>query len=131
MQTKQVIRQCPVYLSFLMGYMMSCNRVPNREILNFIPGTYVRSIDHEFATGKDTLIITPLEGAMYQIVKRSGFRRIHNGKELPYEHKKETWSGQYDVKTGYIQELQNGKVISFNLDKDQLLLGGVTYNKVR
>ena len=68
---------------------------------------------------------------MYKIEKRSGFQRIQNGKKLPYEHKAKTWTGQYDVKTGAIQELQNGKVISFNLDKDQLLLGGVTYNKVK
>jgi hypothetical protein len=94
-----------------------------------ISGIYVRSIQHEFATGADTLIVTPLEGQMYQIVKRSGFQRIRDGKKLPYEHKVENRTGRYDAKSGVIQELQKGKVISFAPGENKLFLGGVPYKK--
>jgi len=97
---------------------------------DFIPGMYIRFIEHEYATGSDTLIIRHLQDNMYEIAKRSGVVPIRNGKPLPFKHNKEIWTGIYDEKDGVLREQQKGKIISFIPNENKLLVGASAYQKV-
>lgn len=116
-----------LYIGVFISWMMSCSRGADDELRAFIPGTYVREIDHAFAVGMDTLIIIRLEAGMYRIEKRSGLRRLYGGKKRPFESRKERWLGKYEEKTGMIQVLKNGKLLFFDQDKNRLLPGSLEY----
>ncbi|MBZ4187619.1 hypothetical protein [Niabella beijingensis] len=119
------------YLGVLVGYMMSCNRVPNPEILEFIPGVYVHSDNLDSATGNDTLFVTFQENNRYAVVKRTGFRRAKGNVKTRKLFKVERWTGIYDVRTGMLNLSENGKVITFLLNEKKLLLGQTPYLKIR
>jgi hypothetical protein len=114
----------------LVVLMVSCKAGKSDNVLVFIPGMYVKPINHEFAHGSDTLIIRPLEGSTYEITKRSAFQRIRNGKILPLERTSETWIGIYDANDQVIHEQRKGKLLSFVPKENKLLVGATAYQKV-
>lgn len=97
---------------------------------DFIPGLYVRAIHQEYATGSDTVLIKHLDGNHYSLIKKAGFRRIHDGKALPYERAEEQWDGVWDAKAGVLYEQRRGKVLSFDAANGRLFIGGSEYHKV-
>lgn len=97
-----------------------------------ISGTYVRTIDHEYALGNDTLFIKVINATTYQVEKRSSFQRIVKVKDkVPaLETQKRTWMAMYDKDHKLLREPNQGKVIVFSEDKDLLLMGNMKYKKV-
>ena len=91
---------------------------------------YVRIIDHEFAKGSDTLVITLINNNTYQIVKRSGFSRIRNGKQQPLEQQTENWTGIYNEKEQELRESGKGKVITPLPKENKLLVEASLYVKI-
>ncbi len=112
-------------------WLLSCTQAPELAVSEFIPGTYVRAFEHEFAKGADTLIVQTSDQLHYQIVKRTGFQRIKNGRFLALENRQEKWSGVYDAATQMIRESQHGKVLHFNPAEKTLYLGASAYHKVK
>ncbi|HMR81977.1 MAG TPA: hypothetical protein PKE30_02560 [Niabella sp.] len=131
MQITQSINQCPVYLYFLVSFMMSCNRISGDKLMDFIPGVYERRINHEYSKGLDRLIIKQQHGNVYKIEKRSAIVRIRRGIELPVEYDTTAWTGIYDSKDHVIYEQRRGKVISFKPKENKLLVGASVYRKVK
>jgi len=52
-------RQHFLFLAIL--FIVSCTFLMKDNMRSFIPGMYVRAINHDFAKGSDTLIITLLK----------------------------------------------------------------------
>lgn len=122
---------CPVYASLLVSYMMSCNRISNDRVVDFIPGVYERRINNEYSKGSDQLIVTQQQGNVYTIEKRSAIVRIQDGVKLPVKYDTAIWTGIYDSKDQVIYEQRKGKVISFKPKENKLLVGASVYRKVR
>ena len=97
---------------------------------DFIPGTYVRTFQTEFAVGSDTLLLKHHDGATYTIVKRSGFSRVKNGRLLPKETRQEQWTGTYRADEGVLEELKGGKLMRFDAREKKLFLGASEYIKI-
>lgn len=131
MQVKQTLKMCPVYASFLVSYMMSCNRISNDRVVDFIPGVYERRINNEYSKGSDRLIVKQQHGNVYTIEKRSAIVRIRDGVKLPVKYDTATWTGIYDSKDQVIYEQRKGKVISFKPKENKLLVGASVYRKVK
>lgn len=119
---KNIIVLCLLFLS--------CKSLFKRNTQDFIPGMYIRVIDHEFAQGGDTLVITRIKDSIYQIVKRSGFARILNGRQQPFELHTEIWLGIYDERAQLIHESRKGKLLIPLPKENKLLVGTSLYEKI-
>lgn len=117
-------------LCILISYMMSCNRISNDTVMDFIPGTYERTINNEYSKGQDRLIVKQQHGNVYMIEKRSAIVRIRDGRELPVKYDTAVWTGIYDSKDQVIYEQRKGKIISFKPKENKLLVGASVYRKV-
>ncbi|MCH5597938.1 hypothetical protein [Niabella ginsengisoli] len=111
-----------VYWALLIIGIISCGAGQERAA-----GTFTRSIDHEFATGTDTLIIKPVNEKVYKIEKRSTYHRILNGQLKPPESHKQTWTGIMDEKAQLIKVENNGKILLFSDDQQRVMLGALEY----
>lgn len=98
----------------------------------YIPGVYARKVVNEFSIGNDTLVIARLsrQGNSYQIVQRSSYRRIQNGKPQKIESKVENWTAVYNEQEKLLHETKKGKLISFNPEQGALMVGSSEYKKV-
>ncbi len=113
------------FLLVMVTTILSCsNKSENIE------GTYVRTIDHEFAIGGDTIFINLINDKTYLIEKRSRFRRILKKKLQPSESSSQKWVGTYDDKDQFIRVELSGKTIAFSEEKKTLLLGTSEYRRL-
>lgn len=108
----------------------ACGRVLKKDVREFIEGSYVRDFKNEFAVGVDSVVLMAQGEDNYLILKYSRFSRIKNGEFLPDEMKLEKMFGIYDNGKKVIYEQQKGKVLSFNPEKEQMLIGASEYRKV-
>ena len=110
---------------------VSCRYASGNKDLEEIPGIYVRSINHEFATGSDTLIVEllDLQTGTFTIIKRSGFVQYLNGKTVERKHNSEKFTVLYDEPTGTLNDNHKMKNFTPIPDKGLLLSGGITYKK--
>lgn len=120
----QIVKNIIVVI-VLSALMISCKQDAER-----ITGVYVRSIDHEFAIGQDTLIIKSVHAPTHQIEKRSRYQRILKGKLQAAESHRTKWTGIYDKVNHLIRENVQGKVLVLSEDGKTLLLGALEYRKI-
>jgi len=117
-------------LFLFMGAMLFSCRLISGKSSDEISGMYVRTIHQRYATGGDTLILTALSGGVYQVIKRSGYRRVKRGEKGDYEFAVQHWTGVYDKNEGVIRESKRGKVLVPLPKENKLLLSSVMYEKV-
>jgi hypothetical protein len=115
-------------LLVLLLFSMACQQ---KKTLNFIPGVYVNHSKGSYSVADDTLVIHLLEGSKYEILRRTGFNRVVDGKAGKREYETETWNGVYDAGTGVVNESRYGKVLSFFPDSGLLRVGNRTYKKIK
>lgn len=123
---------CLCFIAFV-----SCNGLETEnstnKILSFIPGTYARSFEGEFAIGNDTLIIAQpnVNNNYYTIAHNSSYQKIREKQLQPLEHKSENWIAVFNEKNKMLEEQQKGKLISFLPKENALLLGSSKYHKIK
>lgn len=109
--------------------LFSCNR--NGMSKNNLSGIYVRSFSNEYAVGVDTLRLNFVMNTSYRITKSSAYKRtidgkLHKDKEYHVEH----WLGIFDKQNNVLNIQPSGKVLSVDLDKQEILLGNNVYKRV-
>lgn len=102
----------------------------NDRTRSFIPGTYVNHAEGEYSTANDTLIIETSESNNFQISRKTGFKRIRNGKVRKQEYETERWNAIYDEGTKTLTETNRGKLITFYPDANKLIVGKREYQKI-
>lgn len=119
-------------LLFLIIVFASCKIFSKNSDLDTIPGMYVRAINHEFATGSDTLVVALLDmqTGTFTIVKKSGFVQYLNGKPLGRQYKSEKYTVVYDELTGTLNDNHKMKTFTALPQKDLLLSGSTAYKRV-
>lgn len=111
--------------------MAACASRSEQGLRAFIPGVYVHEIDHEFATGYDTLVIRHVQDNSYEITRRSTFQPIRNGRKLVPVHSREQLNGLFDECNQVIREQRKGKLLRFSPKTNKLFLGYSEYRKVK
>ena len=113
--------------------LLACESSKSDEIRAFIPGIYARFSDHEMRREYDTIRINVVSeaGNSYTLIRSSSFQRKLDGKEFPWEYKKEEWAAVYDENKRVLNETRKGKVLSFVPAKNILLVGTTEYKKLK
>jgi hypothetical protein len=123
MKMKRIILTSIIFFGLLVG----CKE---DEVLNFIPGTYVRSVKNEFSVGRDTLVIIKESRNFFSIIHHGIYRRIYHGKISTVRSFSQKWSASYDEDKKILVETRKGKIFSFNTSGNSLFLGTSRYNKI-
>jgi len=119
-------------LFLLLGVVVLWSCKGSKDLQSFIPGTYVDYAKGEYSESSDTLIIgdfNKVKGS-YPIVRRTGFRRLENGKPGHLEYDVERWLGIWDKESESIQVPKNSKIVRFYPDSGVLLLGAREFKKL-
>jgi hypothetical protein len=102
------------------------------SLKDFIPGTYVNQAQSEYSVANDTLVITQAAHTenIYLITRKTGFRRITDGKVQQLQHKVKHWTGTWDTQKQIMQVMQTGNFLIFQPEKNNLLINTSEYWKL-
>lgn len=105
----------------------------SEEILNFIPGTYVRQSEGEFGKSYDTLAITlqNKSSSQFKIVRRWRYDRVLDGKPIEPEYKITETSGIYEASTKSLKESETLEFFTFDTKKKLLFDGPNQFTKIK
>lgn len=96
-----------------------------------IDGTYASYESGDYSISKDTLVIIPYgDQGDYQVIRKSSFQTVRNGKLQPKGQKIREYMGRFDEQSGMLIIDAQGKKISFFPDQNSLLLMQREYHKV-
>jgi hypothetical protein len=112
------------------GILVACHSISNDQ--SFIPGTYVNQAQSEFSVANDTLVITQAKNTdnIYLITRKTGYRRIADGKVQQLQHQVKHWTGMWDNQKHLMQILQTGNTLTFQPAQNSLLHGSSIYGKL-
>jgi len=95
-----------------------------------IEGTYVNHSEGKYSIADDTLVVEQGEGNMVLIHRRTGFRRLTNGRPGKKEYGLEEWTCLWNEDEGTLKELRKGRLLYLDRDSARLILGKRVYEKV-
>lgn len=96
-----------------------------------IEGSYASQESGDYSISKDTLVIMPYgDEGDYQVIRKSSFVAVRNGRLQPREQKIREYVGHLEQKTRTLVIDSQGRKISFFPDKNSLLLMQREYIKV-
>jgi len=110
-----------------------CNTSGKDEIMEFIPGTYVRAGQNEFEKEFDTLIISVqnLSAKEFKIQNRWQYiRQVEDNANVPEYKVKET-SGIYSTETKLLEEAETLDHYSFDIKEKVLFDGTNKFKKIK
>ena len=111
----------------------SCNTSGKDEIMEFIPGIYVRAGQNEFGKEFDTLVITIQNPTAkeFKIQNRWHYIRQVEGEANVLEYKVKEMSGIYSTETKLLEEAETLGHFSFDI-KEKLLFDGTNkFKKIK
>ena len=113
------------------SFLAACNS-KNDKAIESIPGTYVNHAQSLYSIADDTLQIIQDGGNenSYLISRKTGFRRILNGKLQPEEHQVKSFNGLWDEKKQILQITQSEIVLIFQPDRKKMTLQNSEYKKL-
>lgn len=102
------------------------------EVLDFIPGTYIRFSQHEFGTEYDTLVISLQNSSAreYKIIRKWKYERILDGQPIEPEYKRATTAAIYNADNKFLRETETGDIYSFDMKENLLFNGPIKYKKL-
>jgi hypothetical protein len=100
---------------------------------SFIPGTYIRTVEDEFGTAWDTLIIAiqNKEAKEYRIEERWLIKRVLDGKAQEPEYKTMQTTAIYLPERQLLQETQTMLALTFNLENNTMNRGTNLFTKIK
>lgn len=116
-----------ILIAIVAVLIAACTSDKTRE---FIPGTYVNHAEGEYSIASDTLIIEASESNNFTIERKTGFKRIRNGKTGKQEYETEDWKAIYDEGTKSLTEFSKGKLLTFYPEANKLMVGKREYQMV-
>lgn len=120
-----------VLLVIIAVFSFSCGN--NTKSSVDIEGTYVTHFQNEYNITDDSLIISSVKSSdnAYDIIRRTGFIKIRNGKQLAKEFKTVRWVSSYNTDKQLLQETDLGRQISVLPDTHKLKLGSSEYTEIK
>lgn len=110
-----------------------CNSSGKDEIMDFIPGTYVRTGQNEFGKEFDTLVISiqNLSAKEFKIQNRWHYIRQVEGEANVPEYKVKETSGIYNAETKLLGEAETLDHYSFDIKEKVLFDGKNKFKKIK
>jgi len=111
--------------------LAACNNQSN-TFTDFIPGTYVNQVQNNFSVANDTLEISKAKNTenIYLIARKTGYRKIADGKLFPLRHEVRNWTGTWNPQQQVMQIMQTETVLIFQPDQNKLLIQSNAYWKL-
>jgi hypothetical protein len=124
------MRKAIITIVAIVGLLAACHSISKDQ--SFIPGTYVNQAQSEFSVANDTLVITQAKNTenIYLITRKTGYRRISDGKLQGLQHQVKHWTGMWDDQKQLMQILQTGNTLIFQPGQNSLLNGTSIYGKL-
>lgn len=110
-----------------------CGTSSKDEIMEFIPGTYIRAGQNEFGKEFDTLVIT-LQNASakeFKIQNRWHYIRQMEGEANVPEYKLKETSGIYNTETKLLEEAETLDHYSFDIKEKVVFDGTNQFKKIK
>jgi hypothetical protein len=109
----------------------ACTNSKN-QTADFIPGTYVNQAQSEYSVANDTLVIEPAKNTenIYLITRKTGYRRITDGKVQAPQFKIRKLTGTWDAQKQILQIMQNGTLVTFQPEQHKLMIESSEYWKL-
>lgn len=103
-----------------------------KEVLDFIPGTYIRFSQHEFGTEYDTLVISLQNSSAseYKILRKWKYERVLDGQPIEPEYKRVITAAIYSTENKFLRETETGDTYSFDTKEKLLFNGPIKYKKL-
>jgi hypothetical protein len=119
-----------LYFFIGISLMASCSR---NDVVSLIPGTYVNFTRGEYSEASDTLVIATRNKGFetFEIIRKTGFRRIESGKVGKLEHKIGKYNGIWDNESESLQVPSRGQILRFFPDSGVLLMGSSEFRKIK
>jgi hypothetical protein len=110
-----------------------CGTSGKDEIMEFIPGTYIRAGQNEFGKEFDTLVISiqNLAAKEYKIQNRWHYIRQVEGETNIPEYKVKETSGIYNAETKLLEESETLEHYSFDPKEKVLFNGTNKFKKIK
>jgi hypothetical protein len=109
--------------------LAACN-LKGDQIKSFIPGTYVNAAKGEYAWAEDTLVINATGGNAYLITRNTTYQAIRDGRLLRKHHQTQKLNAVFDSQKQELNELTNGRIITFDPNKHLLKVNQAIYHKL-
>lgn len=118
---------------FATVFISGCSNSGKDEIIEFIPGTYVRAGQNEFGKEFDTLVISVQNPAAkeYKIQNRWHYIRQVEGEINVPEYKVKETSGIYNTETKLLEEAETLDHYSFDIKEKVLFNGTNKFKKIK
>ncbi|MBP6023914.1 hypothetical protein [Ferruginibacter sp.] len=110
-----------------------CGTSGKDEIMEFIPGTYIRAGQNEFGKEFDTLVISVqnLAAKEFKIQNRWHYiRQVEGGADVP-EYKINETSGIYNTETKLLEEAETLDHYSFDVKEKVVFDGTNKFKKIK
>ncbi|MBK8310918.1 MAG: hypothetical protein IPL04_08545 [Chitinophagaceae bacterium] len=114
--------------------LTACNSNSESDtVKDFIPGTYIRSSQHEYGTENDTVVISlqNKSASEYKVERRWKYGRMLDGKPIEPEYKLTTTSAIYNKDSKLLQETETGDTYSFDTKEKSMFAGTTKYQKIK
>jgi len=110
-----------------------CGTSSKDEIMEFIPGTYIRAGQNEFGKEFDTLVISiqNLAAKEFKIQNRWHYIRQVEGEANVPEYKVKETSGIYNPETKLLEEAETLDHYSFDIKEKVLFDGTNKFKKIK
>ena len=120
------MRKSIVSILAIAGILTACHSINSRTIT----GIYVNHAQSQFSIADDTLVIEPSDAEnIYHVTRKTGYRRITNGKPDSLRHLLKKMTGTWDEPKQQLVILQTGNIFTFTSDGKRLLYGESDYSK--
>lgn len=103
---------------------------PATKTRDFIPGTYTGSASGEFSSVRDTLVFARLDQSHFELVRRTAYQAIRNGKPLALRHQVRAYKTLWDPLKQELTEETSGLFFRFDADKRIVIVGKAIYHKL-
>jgi hypothetical protein len=113
--------------------LTACGTTGKDEVKAFIPGTYIRSSQHEFGKENDTVVVSLQNETTneFKLERRWTYERILDGKTQEPEYKTKITSGIYNAETKVLTETETGDTYSFDAVQKIMFAGSTKYQKIK
>jgi hypothetical protein len=113
--------------------LSSCSNAESDAIKDFIPGTYIRSAEHEFGAEHDTVIISLQNKSAneFKLIRKWKYERVLDGKPIQPEYKSTSTSAIFNNENKMLQERETADTYSFDPKQKAMFAGTTKYLKLK
>ena len=112
---------------------LGCQFRSDREAtLRFLPGVYITEYQTEFARTRDTLQVSVLPNThdLQYVILRRRYHEYRPDSKRPPDYNLERWTASYSERENVLLIHKNGRTLSFDRDRQQLIMGTKRYQKL-